>query len=227
MKLGCSIFMNRSYFVVASLTFFLATCSGVLAQEKEAKDAVFALTSKQGDPDPFASDGDDPFEAARRGEGNVDKKTASAYLRFEIFEMPALTSMTLLDAEFEGKILRARVLELAKKKEATVVSMHAVRFEVGTSVNVESLTEQIYPTEYEPPEALPRDSPLHQSEELLSPTQKQQKVALTFASPSAFDTKNTGITLKADVATVTAEKDYWDVALSYTEVSHLKDREWV
>ena len=171
-------------------------------------------------PDPFAEEETKPVIERERGE----KKTATLFLRVEVFEVPVMVAMGLLDEELSAEDLRKRVLGMVAEKKAKVASMHGTRFEAGSIAMMEGIVEDIYPTEYEPPEVLPEGSHLLRPKEQLSPA---EKVALTFASPSAFDTKNLGTTLETEATVVTAEKGTWDLAFDLTEVSHLKDDSWV
>lgn len=191
---------------------------------------LWAQEVQGSEPDPFSS-GPDPFaegeERAVIPVGQGDRKTATLFLRVEVFELPVKGAMELLDQELSGEAFRKTLLKMVAEKKAEIASMHATRFEAGSSVTMDGIVEDIYPTEYEPPETLPEGSPLLRPEEQLSPTERVRKVALTFASPTAFDTKNLGTTLEAEAKVANAEQGMWDLVFNLTEVSHLKDCSWV
>lgn len=173
--------------------------------------------------DPFAADEAKAPKSERMG----DLVSVPALLRVEVYEIPAMEAIEVMDQELSGGELRKKVRKMVKEGEAALASMHAARLEIGRVALMESVVEDINPTEYESPEALPENLPLLRPEKQLSPTQRQQKTALTFASPGAFETKLLGITVEGSASVVTVEKGVWDLALSHSRVIHLKDESWV
>lgn len=175
--------------------------------------------------DPFAPDEEAEMDKLFTELGG--KETVTLLLRTEVYELPAVKAIRLMDEELSGQKLREHLLKMLENGDSTLASLHAVRFESGFSAVVESLVEDIYPTEYDPPEALPAGSPLLRPDQKLTPTQRQQKVALSFASPSAFETKNLGVTLEAEAGEVTVAEEGWNLLFALAEVSRLEEKSWV
>ncbi len=142
-----------------------------------------------------------------------------------------LTSLELLDERKGGvegeNALRQSALNLVKQGDGKILDVQAMRLEIGTASTIDTIVENIYPTEYEPPETIPAGSTLDKPDEELSPHDRQLKVARMFACPTAFDTRNTGRTLEAEVNLVKAEDRLFDVALAYEEVIRVGDATWV
>ena len=132
-----------------------------------------------------------------------------------------------MDENKDDSEKRKDLLELVKKGEVTIVENLATRFECGASGRLENVVEMIYPTEYEPPEGLPLDSPMNRPDEQLTPMDRQLKVAMMHASPTAFDTRNLGVSLEAEVRAVTVGEKQWDVTLVFSRVKYLKNSTWV
>lgn len=81
---------------------------------------------------------------------------------------------------------------------------------------MESITEFIYPTDYEPPQ-LPNPVPAPGSKEEQNQWMRNR---FAFIFPSMFNTRNTGETLDVWADPVLAEKHTWDVTLT-TELVRL------
>jgi hypothetical protein len=221
--------LSKTSFLKLFLVSFTLVSPGMLfGQELKKTEDAEAVQTHQ--PDPFSGD-PDPFAAAESKPavpvGNGQKKTTTLLLRVEVFQLPVSEAILVLDEEMSGEDMRKKFLKMVTEKKVEIVSLHATRFDVGTTATMEGVVEDIYPTEYESPESLPQGSPLLRPQDQLSPSEKIQKTALTFASPSAFDTKNLGATLEAVAEEVTAEEGMWDLRFTLTEVSHLKDDSWV
>ena len=96
---------------------------------------------------------------------------------------PAMTEL-LGGGEKSGHAIHAKALELAKTGDAKILDTTMVIARSGQKATVESICEQIYPTEYEPPGFEP------------------PKDFRWFDSASrgfvAFETRNTGITLEIE-----------------------------
>lgn len=218
------LFSARRTALVASV--LLGVSGGLGAQELSVDDPFAAdeeVERKKSVDDPFLTDEEAEMERIFAG----DKETVTALLRVEAYELGALKAIGLMDEELSGAKLRKEMLKRVEQNEATLALLHAVRFEVGLSVSTENLVEDIYPTEYVPPEALPDGSPLLRPEEQLSPVEQRQKAILAFASPDAFETKNLGVTLEADASAVSMGDGLWDLALVHTEVNRFSNKSWV
>ena len=185
------------------------------------------IVEATGDPDPFAGGSGHADDLPKVSVTNADKKTATVLLRYETYELPTISAIALMDGETDDSTKRADILQLVKESKAVVVECLASRFEAGMTGTLENIVERIYPTEYEPPEGLPSESSLHRPDEQLTPMDRQLKVAMMHACPTAFDTKNVGVTLEAEISGVTAIEKHWDVALAFTRVKYLKEVTWV
>ena len=212
-----------------SLFLWSYLAASVIASGQTIEDALgpSGEESPFSEPDPFADSVDDRARVMHVLEEWEARNTASALLRLEVFEVPTMASIQLFDKELPSDQLRAAILKMVAEEKASVSSMHAVRSEVGLSFTTEMIVEQIYPTEYDPPEVIPAESELHRPDEMLTAAQRQQKTALTFASPSAFDTKNTGVTLEGEASVVEGDDKMWNLMLCLTEVHHRTDASWV
>lgn len=85
--------------------------------------------------------------------------------------------------------------------------------------STESIIETIYPTEYEPPEMLPAAA----AEEVMRKNPPQSLndfiTRLTSgATPTSFETRNTGVTLEAEIQPVTVGEGTWDISISFEDV---------
>ncbi|MBK1834604.1 hypothetical protein [Roseibacillus ishigakijimensis] len=166
------------------------------------------------------------------------RATTTVMARMEVYEIGSLLAVRLLD-DFELKPdqFRQHLLKLADQEEIVLVDSSAIRFNPGLSVTVEAVTETIYPTEYEPPE-FPGIQPLGTDgpeKKETQPTKGEGENArwsfLQFivnnATPTAFETRNTGSTFGIEVQTVEAEEATWDVVWSPENVELVGERTWL
>lgn len=141
-------------------------------------------------------------------------------LRFETWEAPALEVAKRLDELHDSAALtKLRAECLAGIPEVSLVLSPVIAIDAPTKVLAESITERIYPTEYEPP-ALPGSFSGNPppKEELPKNWKDVVENALTDATPTSFETRNTGLTLEAEVQAVTNAGKSWDVSVSLDDV---------
>ena len=126
--------------------------------------------------------------------------------------MPSIELVKALDEGTSSEVIegwRKKLLE-----SGTLVFAPVLTLDKGYAALGESITEQIYPTEYEggglntpvPPKTPP------------TPVQQLVDLAGKFTIPTAFETRNTGTTIEATLLTVTAEENAWDVLYNLENV---------
>ncbi|MEM1442890.1 MAG: hypothetical protein AAGF67_11150, partial [Verrucomicrobiota bacterium] len=87
----------------------------------------------------------------------------------------------------DGTPLREEVQKWARAGEASILESVIVTARSGQRAKVESISEHIYPTEYDPPE-IPNE--LTQA--------KDSDTPVTGVTPTAFETRNVGVTVEVD-----------------------------
>lgn len=133
---------------------------------------------------------------------------------------PVLTEW-MSGSETSGPGLHAKAMVLTKTGGAKVLETSMVVCRSGIKATVESVREEIYPTEYAPPVLAgsfnsvpgPRILPL-------SPINPK------FRSPTAFDTRNTGVTLEVE-PTMGENDQIIDLRFSAEIVSRLRLETWM
>lgn len=162
--------------------------------------------------DPFAdATGADPFAPAA-GAPQAAEWVRNLSICYEVFSLPLATAASLQressgDADIYEKLLAA-VKDDTARQEAFVV----LRARSGQKSMSESLSEQIYPTEYEPPE-LPNSvgvaitgpktegsPPVLMNLEKLAgaPALESMTAIRTPATPTAFETRNAGLSVEIE-----------------------------
>lgn len=160
----------------------------------------------------------DPFDPAPATPAQVADKNPPIRLRLETWEAPALDVARKLDEVVTAKDLAAlREQCLNGAPGVSLVLSHAVSMATPTKVTAESITERIYPTEYEPPvlpctpsDALKKDPPSNWVEIV--------NESLRTTTPTSFETRNTGTTLEAEAFLVPDMDKTWDLRLSVEDV---------
>lgn len=105
---------------------------------------------------------------------------------------PVLTEW-MSGEQTSGPALHAKAMALSKTGGAKVLETSMVVCKSGQKATVESIREEIYPTEYAPP-ALSGSIGSVPSPRIL-PTSPMNPM---FRSPTAFDTRNTGVTIEVE-----------------------------
>jgi hypothetical protein len=142
-------------------------------------------------------------------------------LRLETWEAPALEVARKLDEVATAEDLAKLRMEcLNGAPGVSLVLSSAISMATPTKVIAESITERIYPTEYEPPEL-----PVHVSgppppaKEEMPPTWREiLEKALTETTPTSFETRNTGTTLEAEAFRFPDADKTWEVAIAVDDV---------
>jgi hypothetical protein len=202
---------------------FLPLCAvfavAIPAQEPNAEQAPV-------DSAPAESQADDPFAAAsgytshlsRIPVARLGEPRDTLALRLEVWEVATKDWVVAMDAMSKPEHLahwrRDRLADGTPLMHAPVLVVEA------KSRNItESIIEKIYPTEYEPPEILP---PAVAEEALRQNAPKSVEDFITRftsgATPTSFETRNTGATLEAEIQPVTIGEGSWDLSIAFEDV---------
>lgn len=136
----------------------------------------------------------------------------------QFIEVPHATLTELLnDLEKSGQALHDKAFALLKEGKAKLMDTCMMVCRSGQKASLESIREEIYPTEYSPPglgcggstRHLPSDPPMNPS----------------FRAPTAFDTRNTGVTFEVE-ATLSSPETI-DLRLSPALVTRLRLETWM
>lgn len=186
---------------------------------KPAAEPAAKEDTRNGDPgevDPFAVPSTSGYSSlAAVPASRLKEARAALRLRLETWEVPNLEIARSLDHLGDvAALTKLRDEWLAGKDGIKLLWCPVQGLDASTRVSTESITETIYPTEYEPPE-LPSTS---QKPDPATQSGKALEDALRSSCPSAFETRNTGHTLEAVAHPVSAEKAGWDVSVTLEDV---------
>lgn len=147
----------------------------------------------------------------------------SLQLRLEVWEVPTLAWVRELDLLGDTQSLDAWRLQQFTAKDRRLLHAPALVLSDDSTATAESIEEQIYPVEYfsegldavalaqnPPPIPTPPNS--------LSTALQKRVGALAY---TAFETRNTGLTLQANATVVGGEETHYDVSISFEEVKLL------
>ncbi len=183
------------------------------ATQEEAKEDT--QNSDSGEVDPFAAPSSSYGSLAKVPASRLKEARAALRIRLETWEVPNLEIARSLDHLGDVTALtKLRDEWLAGKEGIKLLWCPAQGLDASTRVSTESITETIYPTEYEPPDGIP----MEKKPEPTSALDKAVSIALRSSCPTAFETRNTGHTLEAVAHPVSAEKASWDVSLALEDV---------
>ncbi len=140
--------------------------------------------------DPFAGASADPFAVALL----PSEVPAQVRVSLQWIEMPQPALTELLGGEdTSGSAMHAKAITLVKDGKAKIVETTVVTGQSGRKFTIESIREEIFPTEYEPPRAgcaAPSDIIRGKTNEPVPPR--------NLRTPTAFQTRNTGSTLDVE-----------------------------
>lgn len=161
--------------------------------------------------DPFGGD-DDPF--------SMPEERLMVRVQVEFIGLPHETLTKLMRGALANSdvALHARLRELTKKKEAKILETSIITLADGTRGVVESIMEYIYPTEYDPG-GLGSAALLGELGDGVFP------IPLRPAIWTAFETRNTGVTLEVD-ANVRPDREVIELRLAPEIVDLLRLKEW-
>ena len=163
--------------------------------------------------DPFA---DPPANPAPKVDGNPPIR-----LRLETWEAPALEVARKSDEVVTTAELAAlREQCLSGTEGISLVMSSVVSTTTPSKVLAESITERIYPTEYEPPE-LPCAPTTPTPKEPPANFREMVREALQGTTPTSFETRNTGTTIEAEAFLVPDTDKTWELAIAVDDVRFL------
>jgi hypothetical protein len=153
----------------------------------------------------------------------IEEMSLQLRIQLEWIEMDHETFTALLEDEESMKVqgrlsadagpLRESVRKLVKEKDARMLETALVIARSGQRAKVESITEYIYPTEYDAPG-------------MIVPSGEAKTTATRFRytpNPAAFETRNLGVTLEVDPV-LGADNKTIDLNLA-PEIVYLVDQE--
>lgn len=167
--------------------------------------------------DPFASDWSGGLEAGKIPARRLAEKRTTLRVRLETWEIDAKEVARGLD-ELDGVAgLEAARRELLEDDGSRLVFSPVLALEEKSRAESGSIMERIYPTEAEPPEPVQVVSaePVPADERTLGGVVSELSMA---ATPTAFETRNTGVSFEAAVQPVAAEGGCWDLSIRCEEV---------
>ena len=192
------------------------------AEEAGGNEAERAVTNdvvhgnESAEVDPFAAEaGLGAFYGSKEISVQRGKEVRETMrLRIETWELPSLEMVRALDAGHTPEAIEAWRKSLMEG--AVLVFAPVLTLDRGYDPVGESITEQIYPTEYE---GGGLNTPVPAKKKPASPVEQLVDLAGKFTVPTAFETRNTGTTVEATLLPVTAEDRAWDLRYSVENVN--------
>lgn len=171
------------------------------------------------DDDPFADPWSGYHSLPRIPAARLTEARTTLQVRLKIWEVDTKVFALAMDGFTGPEAIGAWRQQRLTNADNRLVHAPTVVLDAQSRSTVESILERIYPTEYEPPELLP-DKAIEQLLAERAPQTLGQVIEqlTTGATPTAFETRNTGLTLEAAAQPVTGEPDCWDLSLSFEEV---------
>lgn len=156
----------------------------------------------------------DPFRESKEGEPAAPSASEPMNISicWESFSLPLATAAKLQREQLPDPELYARLVAAVEKKSARQETFMVVRAKSAQKATTESISEQIYPTEFEPAE-LPNSvgvsipPPSEKETPGAGPDIEKLKDAVdpamlnglkTSASPKTFETRNVGLNLEVE-----------------------------
>ncbi|HEY1122886.1 MAG TPA: hypothetical protein VGE67_14845 [Haloferula sp.] len=172
-----------------------------------------AATGQEAKPDAAAPSTPEP--AAVSG--------ATLYLRLETWEAPALEVAKRLDGiKSSEDLAKLRAECLSGPPGVSLVLSSAINVSTPSQVVAESVTERIYPTEYEPPSlSCPPPAEIKPGDEKPAGFDEWLEKMAGRATPTSFETRNTDTTLEAEVSPVDGQEKTWNAKIAVEDVRHL------
>lgn len=222
--------MKKKILCLVGVVFAGGVCAEEVAstsepEKKNEEVAVYApndaLDQHSGsDVDPFAAPSGGGYSSLERiPMARLSEKRQSLMVRVEVWEVGTRDLALALDG-FDGPLaVENWRRERLKDERSRLVHAPMAVVEERSQLNTEVLVEEIYPTEYEPPEIFP-DKVVEQIRQEKMPETLNELISsvLAGASPTSFETRNTGFTFEAAVQRVTGEAGCWDISLSIEDV---------
>lgn len=139
----------------------------------------------------------------------------------QFIEMPhPVLSELLSEKETGGDQSHAKAIALTKEGKAKILETCMVLGRSGQRFTLESIREEIFPTEYQPSEL-----PCHIPSTKDSLTDKSPTNPM-FRTPTAFETRNTGVMLEVE-PTMSGDERVIDIRISSEVVTPLRLETWM
>jgi len=162
-----------------------------------------------------------PFATAQE-EGEVprsDRRLALLRLRIETWELAALDAARWVDeAKGSTGLADLRAGFLSGQRPARLVASPTLSLEEDGDRSAESITEWIYPTEYEGGELPEPAKPPPTSAEEAFVRNWRNSIIGKFICPDSFEVRDTGDSLQAKVRRIGPVPGDWDLSLSFDMV---------
>ncbi|RYD68208.1 MAG: hypothetical protein EOP83_01255 [Verrucomicrobiaceae bacterium] len=145
------------------------------------------------------------------------------YLRLETWQAPALEVAKRLDGIKNSEDLaKLRAECLSGPPGVALVLSSAINVNTPSQVIAESVTERIYPTEYEPPSlSCPPPTEIKPGEEKPAGFDEWLEKMAGRATPTAFETRNTDTILEAEISPADGQDKTWSAKISVEDVRYL------
>ncbi len=185
------------------------------ARSREGEEIIAPVDNAEAEPDPFAAEPRSSKSLAIPAE-RAGQQRAALCLRLETWEGTATEVARWQDEAGDGVALgKLRARLLAEGSTARLVFSPSLGIDQATGAIAESVSERIYPTEYEPPVNPAARGPAPEEK---SEWKRWIDAAGDHALPTSFETRNTGQTLEAVAQAVSAEEKCWDVSFRFEVV---------
>jgi hypothetical protein len=173
-----------------------------------------------GEVDPFAAPACGGYAALQRIPiARLSEKRRTLMVRVEVWEVGTRQLAMALDG-FDGPMaVENWRRERLNDKDSRLVHAPLEVIEEKSQAGTESIVEEIYPTEYEPPE-IPPDKVLDQilAEKMPESLNDLIESLTAGATSTAFETRPTGFTLETSVQPVAGESGCWDLSLLLEDI---------
>jgi hypothetical protein len=176
----------------------------------------------------------DPFRenAATPPGGVEDSAPKNISICYETFSLPLALAAKIQREQLSDTDLYARILAAVEKQTARQETFTVLRLKSSNKASSESISEQIYPTEYREPQVpatvgVSVVPPAVKDEASPAPDAEKLRNAATLGSydgvkipsaPTAFETRNTGLTIEVE-ATIGESDPIMDLRIAAEHVA--------
>lgn len=199
----------------------MAAAAGQEANPEAAKapNTPAPEPAKQAEPpqDPYASVVGDPFGSESNQQISPNRMIQQQVLlrvRAETWELDSKIAAMMLDQIQTPDQWEGWRKEQLRKTDSVLVYSPSAAVDAGPQATTESITERIYPTEYQ-----------HSGADAEKKKEKEQSRAEAFydsltraAWPTSFETRNTGVSFGVTARPVNSDKASWDLLVSLEDV---------
>lgn len=166
----------------------------------------------------FLDGSDDSSRVMRFPADREKERRLPLRVRLETWEAPAIEVAKRLDDLQGAESLAALRAEcLAGAGGVRLIHSPVTGADASTQMKAEAISERIYPTEYEPP-SLPCGPITEKPEPPPQTLPESLERLMTTATPTSFETRNTGTSFSAVAQAVAVEEKTWDLAVLFEDV---------